>query len=515
MENRINKRKFCFIICVNNEGYLEECLWYIDRISVPDGYEKEHVVIRDAKSMTSGYNQAMKLTDAKYKIYIHQDVLLVNVNLLSQLLTAFEDPSVGMVGVLGKREFILSAEYSEHWDTGAVEVCNGTNAIYFNFSPEAKGWTGVRAIDGMFMATQYDIPWDEEHFDGWDFYDISQCEQFRRGGYRIVVPGIPSLEENWAFHDAGQCEYDGWEHYRRIFCEEYEDQGYHYMTAEWVKHRDEIREKQNQIMNVFSANDFNKAGEMLMQLEAGEMNSQLAQVACYLVIMGEEMSAYGGIVSSVLQEFDEFVREYEQVKFALRRFYFEERSGAWASLQNRLRAGKISMKFLWVAAHESVADPNRLWWRVFAEYQKEIRELMKQGEILEAERLLQQMDEKWRGRDGNIFLILIYVFRREVESGMQRTVFDRFADPDDMIQHFIRLKLYLRRIEFGLAQEYQREVYDYFVQTNVSEYLIFQILQKNIFYKEQFCRNLSLLFEREEGTDSMRSKLYRQLAEQE
>ena len=95
---------------------------------------------------------------------------------------------------------------------------------------------------------------------------------------------------------------------------------------------------------------------------------------------------------------------------------------------------------------------------------------------------------------------------------MQRTVFDDFGNPDDMIQHFIRLKLYLRRIEFGLAEKYQREVYDYCIQTGVSDHLIFHMIQNNIFYREQFCRNLSRLFEREEGEDSMRAKLYKQLA---
>ena len=33
------------------------------------------------------------------------------------------------------------------------------------------GWE-VEGVDGLLMATQYDIPWREDLFDGWDFYDL-------------------------------------------------------------------------------------------------------------------------------------------------------------------------------------------------------------------------------------------------------------------------------------------------------------------------------------------------------
>ena len=73
---KVNDHKFCFIICANDETYLEECLWYINRLSMPEGFERETLVIRNASSMTNGYNQAMGKSDAKYKIYLHQDCLL-------------------------------------------------------------------------------------------------------------------------------------------------------------------------------------------------------------------------------------------------------------------------------------------------------------------------------------------------------------------------------------------------------------------------------------------------------
>ncbi len=511
----MNQHKFCFIICANQERYLEECLRYIGNLRVPEGYEKETVVIRGAKSMTSGYNQAMQQTDAKYKIYMHQDVLLVNQDLLPELLSVFQSASVGMVGIIGKKEFMQSAEYSRNWDAGAAEVFNGTDAGFFNFSPEAaEGWLDVAAADGVMIATQYDLPWDEE-FDGWDFYDISQSERFREAGYRIVVPCVEKAEDVWAFHDAGQCEYDMWEKYREKFCRKYSAKGYQYVRSPFIKNRSERREKQSRVMAAFGRQDFDEAGRLLMQCESGDLNSQMAYVVCYLVIRGEEMMAYNRILSGSLQEPDTFPDAYDEVKFMLRRFYFGQADGAWEVLREKLHEGKISMKFLWVVSHECVADSNRLWWRVFARYEEEIRSLVMQGEIIEAEKLLLQLDEKWRGKDGNILLILIQVFRREVEKGVQRGVFDYSLDPDELTRHFIRLKYYLRRVEFGLPERYQREAYEYCEQTGVSDYLILRILQNNIFYKEQFCRNLARIFAEEEGSGSMRAGLYTQLAESE
>ena len=70
----MNDHKFCFIICTNNDLYLNECLHYIDHLVIPEGYEVDVLTIQDAISITTGYNEGMHASDAKYKIYMHQDV---------------------------------------------------------------------------------------------------------------------------------------------------------------------------------------------------------------------------------------------------------------------------------------------------------------------------------------------------------------------------------------------------------------------------------------------------------
>lgn len=73
-----NPNKICFIICVNNDFWFRECVRYIEWLDVPEGMEIEILEIREAASMTAGYNEGMNSTDAKYKVYMHQDAFIIN-----------------------------------------------------------------------------------------------------------------------------------------------------------------------------------------------------------------------------------------------------------------------------------------------------------------------------------------------------------------------------------------------------------------------------------------------------
>lgn len=78
----------------------------------------------------------------------------------------------------------------------------------------------VQAVDGLLMATQEDIPWRETLFDGWHFYDLSQCLEFRRKGYDVAVPFQIS---HWCIHDCGIVKLSNeYEKYRVRFLKEYE-----------------------------------------------------------------------------------------------------------------------------------------------------------------------------------------------------------------------------------------------------------------------------------------------------
>ncbi len=183
--------KICFITCVKDEALYAESLLYLRQLILPQNVQVEFLPIRGAASMAAGYNEGQRKSDAKYKIYLHQDVLLLEKDYLRIILDIFgRNPAVGLIGLIGCEDLPESGIW---W--------NGSN-LYGrilhapepeSISPSVCGemqaeFCEVAAVDGLLMATQYDIPWREDLFDGWHFYDVSQCLEFRRRGYKTVIP---------------------------------------------------------------------------------------------------------------------------------------------------------------------------------------------------------------------------------------------------------------------------------------------------------------------------------------
>lgn len=215
----MDEKKICFITCVNQEQYYRECLQYIQHLLVPEGYQTEILAVYDASSMAAGYNEAMKSSDAKYKVYLHQDVFLIYPNLIQELLDKFQNPHIGMIGVIGCEKL---SESGIMWETERIgnldTILLGERNHLLN-QEEGKD-NVVEAIDGAFMATQYDITWREDLFKSWDFYDVSQCREFQRAGYEVVVP---YMSETWCIHDDGILNMANYNVNREIFIKEYVD----------------------------------------------------------------------------------------------------------------------------------------------------------------------------------------------------------------------------------------------------------------------------------------------------
>ena len=77
----------------------------------------------------------------------------------------------------------------------------------------------AEALDGIFLATQADVPWREDIFTGWHFYDISASMEYRRRGMRLM---IPHFEKPPCIHETGRKRLDdAWETARQVFLAEY------------------------------------------------------------------------------------------------------------------------------------------------------------------------------------------------------------------------------------------------------------------------------------------------------
>ncbi len=205
-----------FVTCVNDEAQYATCLQYLSSLQVPSGYSVERIAVLGATSMAQGYQRAMESSTARYKIYVHQDVYVVHRELLPELVHLFMTyPRLGMVGVIGTTQLPTSGiwwannalhSYGRVW----VYVTLANMLPGISLSPAAhrrrlrfmplRSFVGdfiqAVAVDGLFMATQYDVPWIDP-VGGFMLYDQVQSLEFIKAGLEV---GIVRQEAIWCLH---------------------------------------------------------------------------------------------------------------------------------------------------------------------------------------------------------------------------------------------------------------------------------------------------------------------------
>lgn len=222
-KKKLNNNIFTFISCVNDEAAYKQCADHIKSLVVPSGYKVEFLSYRQQESMASGYNKAINDSSAKYKIYLHQDTLIINHHFLEDILNIFNNhQEIGLLGVIGCEKLPASKIW---WES---EKCFG-KVIEFrdvfkilNLGDVSGNLGTAEGIDGLIMISQYDVKWREDIFDGWHFYDISQCYEFMNKGYQIA---IPNQKEPWCIHMCGETiNTSRYSHYQKILIEYYHSQ---------------------------------------------------------------------------------------------------------------------------------------------------------------------------------------------------------------------------------------------------------------------------------------------------
>jgi hypothetical protein len=181
----------------------------------------EYIPVQDLNSITRAYNKAMYSSKAKYKIYLHQDVFIVEPLFLHHLHNIFlSKGNIGMIGMAGGRWLPRDNEKNLCW-TDCPEWYGNVlmpNKLHFQGTLTNKSYEWVSVIDGLLMATQYDIPWREDIIDGFHFYDKSQSLEFYKRGYEVVVP---RMENTWVLHLGSQSFTSDYFRLRNKFFKEY------------------------------------------------------------------------------------------------------------------------------------------------------------------------------------------------------------------------------------------------------------------------------------------------------
>lgn len=204
--------KFAFVACINDPVQYAVCERHLDALRRPPGFSVEKVPVQGAPGMAEGYNQALRLTDARYKVYLHQDTYVRDPDLLFHLLELFREPRIGLVGVVGATRLPRSGvwfhaglhSFGKVWEFRAggglwnlLGPFNRRAEHLMRFRPVRRPYQPMVVVDGLFMATQYDLPWREDLDFGFIYYEGPQCLEFIKAGYRVV---IPRQETVWCMH---------------------------------------------------------------------------------------------------------------------------------------------------------------------------------------------------------------------------------------------------------------------------------------------------------------------------
>ena len=358
----MNNYKIAFIICTNNDVYYEECTRYISELKIPEGYETDVICIREADNILQGYNAGMEATDARYKVYLHQDTFIVNEDFLTNALAVFKNhEKVGMLGMIGTTHMPANGNCYLSWNVGKVAAYDGTalGNTDFLYQSENKECVPVEAIDGMLMMTQYDLPWREDILSGWDFYDISQSIEMRKHGYEVVVP---YQESEWCYHDngvAGLARYDMERHkmvaaYPEIFKEDVDWNKAEALQEELQTYRN-IR---SGFATLFETENYRELAEFLEGLRDEEiLDTQIREMIHLIDIYQEEEQTqvcHSGLFGA--KDWEKISQTYQWIHFVMIRLGYKKDDERYRQLYEMLEQKELSVSAVQNVAVSSLRD---------------------------------------------------------------------------------------------------------------------------------------------------------------
>lgn len=358
---RVREKKICFIICANNRLYYEECAWYIHNLHVPSGYEIDIVCVTEAESMAEGYNAAMRDSDAKYKVYLHQDVFIYNRHFIEDILEIFQkDNRIGLIGVIGGIHLPQNAVIWNAWNLGMTYGCDYVSASCVKgFQSEDNKWTEAEAVDGMLMVTQYDIEWREDLMLGWDFYDISQSLEFRRRGNKIAVP---YQKEPWCMHDCGNSKLIHYDEIRKKILSEYKDFFSEGFRPEYDLESVYAQEEIFEIIKVcLQQGKFEEALEIRAKLcreKIKENNLQYALNMLEIYLAEKKRDCETQSFFADVATWDEIRDKYDEIKFIVRHAENGTNEEAVETLRLKIEKKEISPQAIKIIAIHSAVDRN-------------------------------------------------------------------------------------------------------------------------------------------------------------
>ena len=369
----MNNNKICFITAVNNNDKYDECLYYISKLQIPEGYEIQTVKITNVTSLCRAYNTAMAESDAKYKVYLHQDVFIRNKRFIIEVLDIFLNKDIGLIGVAGSTRMPQNGICFASFDTGIVDEREPGASFYMR--PRSNtGGREVVAIDGLITVTQYDVKWREDLFTGFHYYDIAQSFEFKKYGYKVFVP---FQDKPWVIHNCNFANLIDYEKQSHILVDEYKD----YLTGENIGVPSENYEELSTIckqllyhINIMISEkkwaDIANIIDRYRKINFNDSSLEIVGVISEICIKEEKI--YGGtFFGAEIYDLDSAMTYYQKVQYGLIRIELHYPESENFFILEQIKSRKITIEALLVFLVRAVSERLELFYelkKIFSRY---------------------------------------------------------------------------------------------------------------------------------------------------
>lgn len=188
--------KIDFIVFYKNSSCINKCVNCIEALRKPDGVEIDILGISEGDSICEAYDAAMAESDADLKIYVRENVYIINQDFLENVITFMDShQDVGMAGVIGGFE---NGKFVD-WTTGAANIVNDDRATLLNVASEGSA---VDFLQGSVLVTRCDVPWVCDGQDSDRLFDINHSKAVREKGMSLAVF---AQKEPWIVWEYGVC----------------------------------------------------------------------------------------------------------------------------------------------------------------------------------------------------------------------------------------------------------------------------------------------------------------------
>ena len=185
----MNEKGIAILVWKRNEEHYANCIEGLRQLQYPAGYEVQVYTLTDQDTFTKQCSSVLAESDAKYKIYLSDEMRITALTFVQDMLNIFADGTIGMIGFFGSTELPLSANIMDapHKYGSVFMPADGALEEMRFGEGTADVIADVRAILPSLFVTQYDVPWDA-NYTGQYYAVQAQCREFVRHGYRVVVP---------------------------------------------------------------------------------------------------------------------------------------------------------------------------------------------------------------------------------------------------------------------------------------------------------------------------------------